>query len=152
MTDLVQRQVLRALFCLSRDTRPISAVTIADASGITPTRAAEALVELERGGWVDASRARLTLRGLALAVRIRDGAGGLGKKRAASRVQMQAPAVEPWAAARGPGDLTPSVGVALGAITGCSVALDTQVSDSPSPGGRALERGLLGATGNGLHS
>ena len=78
MTDLEQ-QTLYALFCLSRDNRRISASTLADAlssGGITPTCAAAALVALERAGLVDASRARLTMLGLATAVRRGQAAGG----------------------------------------------------------------------------
>lgn len=77
MTDLEQ-QTLYALFCLSRDSRHISASTLAAAlscSGITPTSAAAALVGLERAGLVDASRARLTMLGLATAVRRGPAAG-----------------------------------------------------------------------------
>src|SRR5262245_49997492 len=75
MTPITQ-QTLYALFCLSRDTRHISATTLAAALGLTPTRTAAALVELERAGLVDATRARLTLLGLASAVRLGPAAGG----------------------------------------------------------------------------
>lgn len=74
MTDLEQ-QTLYALFCLSRDSRHISASTLAAALSCTPTSAAAALVGLERAGLVDASRARLTMLGLATAVRRGPAAG-----------------------------------------------------------------------------
>jgi hypothetical protein len=101
MIDLGQQQVLRALFCLSRDTRHISALTLAAATGLTPTRAAEALVALERDGLVDASRARLTMRGLVLASRIKgSGAGGVGRQdRAAVAAAAPVRVATPWAAA-----------------------------------------------------
>jgi hypothetical protein len=75
MTHLEQ-QILHALFCLSRDTRHISASTLAAALQVTPTRAAAALVALERAGLCDATRARLTMFGLAQAVRLGPAAGG----------------------------------------------------------------------------
>ena len=46
---------------------PSDATTLALRLGVTPTRIAEALLHLERRGMADASRARLTLRGLAAA-------------------------------------------------------------------------------------
>jgi len=76
MTDAIEQQVLYALFCLSRDTRHIDATAIATALALTPTRAAAALLALERAGLVDASRARLTMLGLASAVRLGPAAGG----------------------------------------------------------------------------
>jgi hypothetical protein len=76
MTDPIEQQVLHALFCLSRDTRHIDATTLAAALSLTPTRAADALLALEHAGLVDASRARLTMLGLATAVRLGPAAGG----------------------------------------------------------------------------
>jgi len=76
MTDPIEQQVLHALFCLSRDTRHIDATTLAAALSLTPTRAAAALLVLEHAGLVDASRARLTMLGLATAVRVGPAAGG----------------------------------------------------------------------------
>jgi hypothetical protein len=76
MTDPIEQQVLYALFCLSRETRHIDASSIAATLGLTPTRAAAALLALERAGLVDASRARLTMLGLASAVRLGPAAGG----------------------------------------------------------------------------
>ena len=86
MTDPTEQQVLYVLFCLSRDSRHISATTLAAAVGTTPTRAASALLSLERARLVDASRARLTMLGLATAVRLGPAAGGpLRAPRAAPR-------------------------------------------------------------------
>jgi hypothetical protein len=100
MTDSnEQQQVLYALFCLSRDTQHIDATTLAAALSLTPTRAASALLALEREGLVDASRARLTMLGLASAVRLGPAKGGpcltLGAaltpvKRSASRLPIAA--------------------------------------------------------------
>ncbi len=76
MIDSTQQQTLYALYCFSRDTRRISAATLAAALSLTPTRVAAALVALEHAGLVDASRARLTMLGLATAVRVGPAAGG----------------------------------------------------------------------------
>ena len=76
MADSLQRKLLHALFALSRDTRHISARTLADAVGTTPTRAAAGLIALERAGLCDASRARLTMVGLATAARMGSVRGG----------------------------------------------------------------------------
>ena len=65
-----------ALFCLSRDTRPIDAAALGRAAGVSVTQAAEALVALERAGLVDATRARLTMLGLARAARLSAAGGG----------------------------------------------------------------------------
>jgi hypothetical protein len=59
---------LLAVFELSRANLHIDASSIARAVGLTPTAAATALLELERSGLVDASRARLTMAGLVVAV------------------------------------------------------------------------------------
>ena len=75
MTPITQH-TLYALFCLSRDTRHISAASLAAVLGVTATQAAAALLELERAGLVDASRARLTMLGLATAERIGSASGG----------------------------------------------------------------------------
>jgi hypothetical protein len=75
MNQATTDRTLFALFCLSRDTRHIDATEIARAAGISPTVAAEALVVLERAGLVDATRARLTMLGLARAAKL-SGAGG----------------------------------------------------------------------------
>jgi hypothetical protein len=87
MEDSLQRRILHALFTLSRDTRHISARTLADAVGTTPTRAASTLIALERAGLCDASRARLTMLGLARAVRASSGAGGSQRQRSRKSVE-----------------------------------------------------------------
>lgn len=83
MSDPVDSLILYALFCLCRDNRHISAATLARAARTTPTRAAAALVSLERAGLVDASRVRLTMLGLARAAAAGAGVGGGGARRAA---------------------------------------------------------------------
>ena len=75
MNTATTDRILFALFCLSRDTRHIDASELALAAGVSPTLAAEGLVLLERAGLVDASRARLTMLGLARAAKL-PGAGG----------------------------------------------------------------------------
>ncbi len=65
-SDLLLR-VLGALYLLSPMQAHIDASSLARRLGTTPTTAALALVRLERLGLADASRARLTLRGLAVA-------------------------------------------------------------------------------------
>ena len=76
----IEREVLIALFRLSRDTQHISARTIADEIAgevsCTPTKTGAALVSLEQKGVVDASRARLTMKGLVLAAQLGAGSGG----------------------------------------------------------------------------
>lgn len=76
----IEREVLIALFRLSRDTQHISARTIADEItdevSCTPTQTGAALVSLEHKGVVDASRARLTMKGLVLAAQLGAGSGG----------------------------------------------------------------------------
>jgi hypothetical protein len=74
--SLIEREVLIALFRLSRDTQHISARTLADQVSCTPTQTGAALVSLEQKGVVDASRARLTMKGLVLAARLGAGSGG----------------------------------------------------------------------------
>jgi DNA-binding MarR family transcriptional regulator len=59
--------VLASLFQLARMGRPAHAGAIARRLGTTPSVAARALVRLEQLGLCDASRGRLTLRGLAVA-------------------------------------------------------------------------------------
>ncbi len=63
--DTLVLDVLDALY--TRTDAPSDASTLALHLGVTPTRVAEALLHLERRGMADASRARLTLRGLAAA-------------------------------------------------------------------------------------
>ena len=69
-------RILFALFCLSRDTRHIDAAELGRAVEVSVTQAAEALLALERAGLVDASRARLTMLGLARAARVMASGGG----------------------------------------------------------------------------
>jgi DNA-binding transcriptional ArsR family regulator len=76
MNQATTDRILFALFCLSRDTRHIDASELARAAGVSPTLAAEGLVALERAGLVDASRARLTMLGLARAVKLSAAGGG----------------------------------------------------------------------------
>jgi hypothetical protein len=100
--DFVAQRVLHALFLLSRDNQPISATSLAERAGVTPTRAATALCTLELAGLADASRARLTLRGLVVAL-ARDGAlGGTGALTTESTPRPQRrPKLDvrcPWAA------------------------------------------------------
>lgn len=90
MTDQLLQHTLQAIFSLSRETLPVDATSIARAVGTTPVRVAEALVELEQRGWVDASRARLTMLGLAKAVangvpKTRVSAGPVAQKRQQSK-------------------------------------------------------------------
>jgi hypothetical protein len=70
MTHDATESILVALFCLCRDTRPVDATTLGQFTGLTPTQAAQTLVALERSGLVDASRARLTMLGLARAAQL----------------------------------------------------------------------------------
>ena len=76
MTDHTTDRVLHALYCLSRYTCHIDATELARAVAITPTEAAQALLALEQAGWVDASRARLTMLGLARAAALNAGSNG----------------------------------------------------------------------------
>lgn len=59
---------LYALFCLSRDHLPIDYQSIGLLSGITPTDASDVLHLLDQYSLADASRIRLTMKGLAIAV------------------------------------------------------------------------------------
>jgi len=100
--DFVSQRVLHALLHLSRDNRPISAASLAAVAGVTPTRAATALCTLELAGLADASRARLTMRGLVAAL-ARDGALGGAGPHAGSRTPRpcgdpQLGVHYPWAA------------------------------------------------------
>lgn len=76
MTDQTDNRVLYALFCMSRATLPIDTAGLADSAGLSIVAAGEALVRLERAEYVDASRARLTMRGLAKAVSLKADLGG----------------------------------------------------------------------------
>lgn len=98
MTDPVENQILYALFCLSRETRHISAASLGAVADVTPTRAAAALVALERAGLVDASRARLTMLGLAKAVCGGAALGGTQIQSERRRPAPPRPTQEPLAA------------------------------------------------------
>ncbi len=77
MTHPTTDRILYALFCLSRDTCHIDAGELGIAAGVSATEAAKALVTLEKLGLVDASRARLTMLGLARASALQaSGSGG----------------------------------------------------------------------------
>ncbi len=107
MTDQLLHNTLKAIFILSRASLPVDASAVAQVVGTSPMRIAEALVVLEQRGWVDASRARLTMLGLAKAV-----AGGIPQTRAV--VQPSKPARASSASTRRgrgrvPGDRRPSV-------------------------------------------
>ena len=84
--------MLIALFQLSRDTQRI-APALADAVTQTPTQTGAALVQLEQKGVVDATRARLTMKGLVLAVQLGAGSGGprVAAPKAVKAVAEQAP-------------------------------------------------------------
>ncbi len=71
--------ILHCVFLLSRANLRIDATAIGAAAGVSATRAGAALCALERAGLVDASRARLTMVGLARAVAT--GAAGTGGRR-----------------------------------------------------------------------
>lgn len=66
-TSALLFRVLGALYLLSPMQARIDASSLAHRLGTSPTEAALALLRLERLGLVDASRPRLTLRGLAVA-------------------------------------------------------------------------------------
>jgi hypothetical protein len=61
---------------LSRANLNIDAGSIGRAVGLSATEAADALMQLEREGLVDASRARLTMKGLVVAVSSGGGKAG----------------------------------------------------------------------------
>lgn len=76
MNQATTDRILFALFCLSRDTRHIDATELARAAGVSATAAGHALLLLERAGLVDATRARLTMLGLARAAKLSGSGGG----------------------------------------------------------------------------
>lgn len=88
----IERDVLIALFRLSRDTQHISAKTLAAEVSSTPTQTGAALVRLEDLGVVDATRARLTMKGLVLAAQL--GAGSGGPRMSHTKPQHKAAPVE----------------------------------------------------------
>jgi len=78
MTDAIDNRILYAVFCLSRDTMAIDASSLGRVCHVSATDAAGSLVKLERAGLVDASRARLTMLGLAKAAAAGADLGGTG--------------------------------------------------------------------------
>lgn len=93
MTPDATESILVALFCLCRDTARVDATTLAQLTGHTPTLAAQALIALERAGLVDATRARLTMLGLARAARLAAAQrGGGGRQPAANSSKQLKPA------------------------------------------------------------
>lgn len=105
----IELRVLHAIFHLSQASAAIDAGTLARQLGVSPTAAATACVHLERAGLVDATRARLTMLGLAKACATGAGTGGLPRpiERGSSAARVAAgngtPAepVQPPLAARG---------------------------------------------------
>lgn len=78
MTDAIDNRILYAVYCLSRDTMAIDASSLGRVCHVTATEAAASLVKLEQAGLVDASRARLTMLGLAKAAGASSDLGGFG--------------------------------------------------------------------------
>jgi hypothetical protein len=104
MTDHTTDRILYALFCFSRDTCAIDASALARSCGVSATRAADALVELERTGLVDASKARLTMLGLARAAAL----GKHGSGSPAVDLGHAKPRVPPRAAGLAAGSTRPA--------------------------------------------
>ena len=92
--------ILHALFRLSRDNQRIDATTVGAAAGVSATRAGAALCALERAGLVDASRARLTMLGLARASATGAAGSGGGRRRVAEVRAIAQPREAPPLAAR----------------------------------------------------
>lgn len=67
MNDTNERQVLDALFRMSRSNQPITSERLAQEARLSPTQSAVALVALDRWGLVDLWRLRLTMPGLVVA-------------------------------------------------------------------------------------
>jgi hypothetical protein len=101
--DFVAQRVLHALLLLSRNNLPISATSLAAMAGVTPMRAASALCALELAGLADASRARLTMRGLVAALAQDSALGGTASPAGSStapppRCRPKLDVQCPWAA------------------------------------------------------
>lgn len=90
--------ILHALFHLSRENLPIDASSVGAAAGVSATRAGAALCALERAGLVDASRARLTMLGLARAMATGAAASGGGQRLRPVRELVVAQEAPPLAA------------------------------------------------------
>ena len=108
MTNHTTDRVLHVLFCLSRDTRHIDATELARAVGVSATTAAHSLLQLERAGLVDASRARLTMLGLARAVALAGQSGGGPAVDLSKSRPRTPPTTEPLAAAGDRSEPTPA--------------------------------------------
>lgn len=80
---------LQALYCLCRQTLPIDAGALGRLTGRSATQTAVDLVTLEQQGLVDASRARLTMLGLARAVQLLHGSSGGQAQALAMRPQAK---------------------------------------------------------------
>jgi hypothetical protein len=76
MSNQELQATLYAIFRLSRDNLHIDASSIGRVVGISTSGVALALIELDRLGLVDASRARLTMPGLVIAVSSSAGLSG----------------------------------------------------------------------------
>jgi hypothetical protein len=69
--DHLPKLTLLALFDLAREDMPADAGSVARVTGRTPTDCATAIVRLDALGLCDATRARLTFRGLVIAAALR---------------------------------------------------------------------------------
>lgn len=140
MDHAIDNRILHALFCMSRENLPIDATRLGRAVGQSPSATAAALLRLERAGLVDASRARLTMLGLARAVAIGSELGGSGVDLGAARV-AEAPH-EPLAAAAGASVAppAPAVGGGVGDPQPRDAARPTPNSEPPAD---VEARGLL---------
>jgi hypothetical protein len=92
-------RILIALYRLTRDTCPIDAGALARAAGLRTIAAAQALIELERAGLADATRARLTMFGLARAARLDAAAGPVPLRAVRTRSLRKTRTMSPLAAA-----------------------------------------------------
>ena len=99
MTDVLQNKILYALYCMSRDTMAIDAGSPGRVTGSSATDAAASLVALELAGLVDATRARLTMLGLAKAAAAGADLGGTGIDLGAAPAPVEEQVAPPLAAA-----------------------------------------------------
>ena len=102
MTDPTLQTVLRGSVLAVARHAPYQRHDAGRGCRVTPTRAGQALLALERAGLVDASRARLTMRGLVAAARLgAAGGGGIVERRARTqrpRARRGQAKPVPWAA------------------------------------------------------
>lgn len=70
-------RVLRAVFDLSRESEVIDIISISEEAGLSVYRALATLSDLEQRGMLDARRLKLTLKGVAVAAALADGAHAL---------------------------------------------------------------------------